>query len=202
MTPIQKMRVIADAQALLGVTQSTSMEQLHVAWRKAMFKAHPDRGGSNDQVHRVNAAYALLRDRTTDNAEAMVQAKSTVRPKRPTTVIRPRPRAVSRTTELCPDARAYCKSVVGEAGGGHIPTRVEREGRAVSYIIEGPLKKGVNHVALPTGYLVDGKDGVPTLVSFRAENDGKGRIVVPDRVRSERFPGASRVELHFTQERA
>ena len=200
MTPIQKMKAIADAQALLGVGQNTSLKDLHAAWRREMFKKHPDRGiGTVDDVHRINAAYALLRDRSTENAQAMA-ATAPVRPTRPTTAVRPRPRVVSRTTELSADARAYCKTMLSQTGGGHVPARIERQGRSISYVVDAALQKGVNHVAVPTGYLVDGKDGLPTLVSFRAENDGRGRIVVPDALRSERFPGAAHVEIRFTRD--
>jgi hypothetical protein len=203
MTPIQKMRAVAEAQALLGVSAHASLAELHSAWRKMMFKMHPDRGlGTTADVHKINAAYALLRDRSTENAEALVQAAAAprVRPTRPVSTMGPRPTTRVRSDDVSASARAYCKSMLGTSADGHVPTRIERQGRAISYVVDGALKPGVNRVAVPTGYLSEGREGTPTMVSFRAETAGKGRIVVPERVRSERFPGASRVEIRFTRE--
>jgi hypothetical protein len=51
----------AAALAVLGLTFPCTMEQIKVAYRKAMLKWHPDVGGTNAQARAVNAAYELVK---------------------------------------------------------------------------------------------------------------------------------------------
>jgi hypothetical protein len=50
------------ARKLLGVRQDASRQQIIEAHRNLIAMVHPDRGGTNDQVHEANAARDLLID--------------------------------------------------------------------------------------------------------------------------------------------
>ena len=50
------------ARKLLGVTAAASREEVLVAHKRLVALVHPDRGGSNAQVHEANAARDLLLD--------------------------------------------------------------------------------------------------------------------------------------------
>lgn len=62
----------AQARALLGVGRSASRDEVIEAHRRLLARVHPDRGGSNDQVHAANSARDLLLEqiarRVTDQA--------------------------------------------------------------------------------------------------------------------------------------
>ena len=53
-------RAVSQARRLLGVTPSAPREDIIVAHRRLVTLVHPDRGGSNAQVHEANAARDLL----------------------------------------------------------------------------------------------------------------------------------------------
>lgn len=53
----------AQARALLGVERTASREAIIDAHRRLIARVHPDRGGTNEQVHAANAARDLLLDR-------------------------------------------------------------------------------------------------------------------------------------------
>jgi len=48
------------ARALLGVDDGARREDIIEAHRRLIVRVHPDRGGSNEQVHEANAARDLL----------------------------------------------------------------------------------------------------------------------------------------------
>ena len=50
------------ARRLLGVESSASRAEIMAAHKRLIAMVHPDRGGSNDQVHEANAARDLLLD--------------------------------------------------------------------------------------------------------------------------------------------
>jgi preprotein translocase subunit Sec63 len=50
------------ARRLLGVEASASRDEVIAAHRRLVAMVHPDRGGSNGQVHEANAARDLLLD--------------------------------------------------------------------------------------------------------------------------------------------
>ena len=50
------------ARKLLGVSAAASREEIQTAHRRLVAMVHPDRGGSNGQVHEANAARDLLLD--------------------------------------------------------------------------------------------------------------------------------------------
>ena len=50
------------ARKLLGVSAAASREEILTAHKRLVTMVHPDRGGSNGQVHEANAARDLLLD--------------------------------------------------------------------------------------------------------------------------------------------
>lgn len=50
-----------DPFSILGVSMDASEEEVKNAYRGAAWKAHPDHGGTDEQMARVNAAYEVIR---------------------------------------------------------------------------------------------------------------------------------------------
>ena len=50
------------ARKLLGVSAAASREEILTAHRRLVTMVHPDRGGTDGQVHEANAARDLLLD--------------------------------------------------------------------------------------------------------------------------------------------
>ena len=50
-----------DPYKILGVEQDATKEDIVKSFRKKAWKAHPDRGGSNEEMVKVNAAYEAIR---------------------------------------------------------------------------------------------------------------------------------------------
>ncbi|MEO6041833.1 MAG: molecular chaperone DnaJ [Croceibacterium sp.] len=55
-------QAVFHARKLLGVTAAASREEILGAHRRLVTLVHPDRGGSNAQMHEANAARDLLLD--------------------------------------------------------------------------------------------------------------------------------------------
>ncbi|MCB2060344.1 MAG: molecular chaperone DnaJ [Novosphingobium sp.] len=56
----ERARARKKAGALLGVSDHAGREEILEAHRRLLVRVHPDRGGSNEQVHEANAARDLL----------------------------------------------------------------------------------------------------------------------------------------------
>lgn len=50
----------SQARNLLGVNRNATREEISEAHRRLLIRVHPDRGGSNEAVHRANSARDLL----------------------------------------------------------------------------------------------------------------------------------------------
>ena len=50
----------AQARSLLGVNRNATRDEIADAHRRLLIRIHPDRGGSNEAVHRANSARDLL----------------------------------------------------------------------------------------------------------------------------------------------
>lgn len=59
-TKPSRARAVSQAHALLSVRRGASRGEILEAHRRLMTTVHPDRGGSSEQVHEVNAARDLL----------------------------------------------------------------------------------------------------------------------------------------------
>lgn len=57
-----RQQAIERARRLLGVEVGAGREDIISAHKRLVALVHPDRGGSNDQVHEANAARDLLLD--------------------------------------------------------------------------------------------------------------------------------------------
>lgn len=57
----------AIARNLLGVNRNATRDEIADAHRRLLIRVHPDRGGSNEAVHRANSARDLLLARTDRN---------------------------------------------------------------------------------------------------------------------------------------
>jgi len=55
-----RQQAVFRARRLLGVEAGAGREDIITAHKKLIAMVHPDRGGSNDQVHEANAARDLL----------------------------------------------------------------------------------------------------------------------------------------------
>ena len=63
---------VAAARRLLGVGAGADAAEIRAAHRRLVASAHPDRGGSDEEARRLNAARDLLLDqRSTENSSAM-----------------------------------------------------------------------------------------------------------------------------------
>ena len=56
----ERARARRRAYALLGLTERAGRDEIIEAHRRLLIRVHPDRGGSNEQVHEANAARDLL----------------------------------------------------------------------------------------------------------------------------------------------
>lgn len=54
----------AQARTLLGVSRFATRDEIVAAHRRALHAAHPDKGGSTDEVHRIDSARDLLLEQT------------------------------------------------------------------------------------------------------------------------------------------
>jgi hypothetical protein len=55
-------QAVSRARKLLGVSAAASRDEILTAHKRLVSVVHPDRGGSNGQVHEANAARDLLLD--------------------------------------------------------------------------------------------------------------------------------------------
>ncbi|WP_170002365.1 molecular chaperone DnaJ [Pseudopontixanthobacter vadosimaris] len=53
-------RKLIDARRVLGVRQGAKADEIALAHRRRLSVIHPDRGGSDEEVHEANAARDLL----------------------------------------------------------------------------------------------------------------------------------------------
>lgn len=63
-------QAVFHARKLLGVSAAASREEILTAHKRLVTMVHPDRGGSNGQVHEANAARDLLLDELPHHLES------------------------------------------------------------------------------------------------------------------------------------
>ncbi len=64
-----RQQAIFRARRLLGVNATAGREEIVAAHKKLIAMVHPDRGGTNEQVHEANAARDLLFDELPGDAD-------------------------------------------------------------------------------------------------------------------------------------
>jgi DnaJ homolog subfamily C member 19 len=62
-------KAVYSARKLLGVEVRASRNEINAAHKRLVAMVHPDRGGSNAQVHEANAARDLLLDQLPEDAQ-------------------------------------------------------------------------------------------------------------------------------------
>jgi len=62
-------QAVSRARKLLALPANATREEINDAHRKLIATVHPDRGGTNEQVHEANAARDLLIDELSNEAE-------------------------------------------------------------------------------------------------------------------------------------
>ena len=60
----EKAQQLAQARVLLGVDRNASREDILAAHRRLIRTAHPDKGGSPEEVFRIDAARDILLEQT------------------------------------------------------------------------------------------------------------------------------------------
>ena len=65
----RRAQAVFRARKLLGVSAAASREDVLAAHKRLVTVVHPDRGGSNGQVHEANAARDLLLDELPHHTE-------------------------------------------------------------------------------------------------------------------------------------
>jgi len=60
-------QAVFNARKLLGVEARANRNEINAAHKRLVAMVHPDRGGSNTQVHEANAARDLLLDQLPDD---------------------------------------------------------------------------------------------------------------------------------------
>lgn len=63
---------ITEARQILSLPESYDEDMLKTAHRKAVKKAHPDLGGTQEDMIRVTEAYNVLKDPATATVEMLV----------------------------------------------------------------------------------------------------------------------------------
>lgn len=58
----KRAQAVIRARKLLGVSAAASRDEILTAHKRLVAMVHPDRGGSNSQVHEANAARDILLD--------------------------------------------------------------------------------------------------------------------------------------------
>jgi hypothetical protein len=211
------------ARELLGVGTYADEGEIRAAWRRAAFKAHPDKNDGRDECFaRARAAYELLSSNASDAQCRAFVAETAVRAAVGGAAAPRKPRVVTRFIPLPAEAVTACRALFGPALQGaepdrkvaancndpssnvietgiadHVPVAVAVHGRSLIYQIATPLVRGVNRVSLPTGLLRDKNLEKAEIVTFRSPSAGSGEIVAPDSIRERLFPGARSVHIRF-----
>jgi hypothetical protein len=214
MTPIERTRAKATALQDLGLSHYAEAEDIREAWRQIVFRTHPDRNAeAHGEFARAKAAYDFLRAEAGGSlgfSEASGQHgghQSAERPRR--AGIRPssRPSITTRTDALAHETMDRCRALLDSSNGDaetqlsvaadHVPHRVLRHGRHLTYIVQTPLARGRNRVALPTALLEDTRKADLAVLTFLSTDSGAGDYQVPEGVRIRHFRGARSVTIRF-----
>jgi len=68
--PTARQQALVRARKLLAVDAKASHEEIMAAHKKLIAMVHPDKGGSNEQVHEANAARDLLLDELPNSSQS------------------------------------------------------------------------------------------------------------------------------------
>lgn len=205
MTPIERTRAKASALQALGLGHYAEADEIREAWRQIVFRTHPDRNADgHDEFAQAKAAYDFLRGETPADPDAPSAARPRGAGVRPVG----RPSITTRTVALKPGDIDRCRALLaagsdddGETtlhvAADHVPERVQRHGRNLTYIVPAAMARGRNRVALPTALLEDARRVAPAILTFLSAESGAGDYHVPEGVRARHFRGARSVTIRF-----
>lgn len=221
MKPVERVRTRAWAYDVLGVPVGADADAIRAAWRRATFEKHPDRnGGDQSRFIQAKSAYDFLcQDDSAAFSQHEVAARAERMPRRMARPERARPKVEARVHPLEPTVVSACAALFEPQGEivpaahmrlqpdaplgrdaevtDHVVRAVQRQGRALTYLVSGPLAHGTNRVALPTALLESTRSLRPEVLAISTTSAGKGTVTVPDAVRSRLFPGARTVRIRF-----
>ncbi len=221
MKPFERVRTRAWAYDVLGVPVGADADEIRAAWRRATFEQHPDRnGGDQSRFIQAKSAYDFLcQDESSAFSQHEIAARAERMPRRMVQPERGRPKVEARVHPLPSSVVSDCAALLDEEseivpaahmrlqpdaplGKGaditdHVSRAVQRQGRALTYLVAGPLAHGTNRVALPTALLESTRSLRPEVIAISTTSAGKGTVTVPDAVRSRLFPGARSVRIRF-----
>ncbi|MGR3291817.1 MAG: DnaJ domain-containing protein [Paracoccaceae bacterium] len=223
-TVIENAKTKAEALQTLGLRRYATDDEIRETWRKIAMNSHPDSPtGSLDEFTVAKAAYDYLYNPDDGVCTGIDQNFD------PAYLMTQRPRVNARVSALSSDAEMACKAMLQEqstvsttetpvavdsaseirtgsdtdkalASCDHVPSLVRRRGRNLSYLVETPLEKGSNRVAMPTGELVSLCEILPKMMEFTSSKSGSGTFEVPSEKLSDMFPGAQSVRIHFARD--
>lgn len=197
MSPIERVSMRAQAYTILGVPPEANREEIRQAYRQLAFRKHPDQHPEfAEEFSRITEAYRTI----CENAEELglsdmpEAANAPVRPSRMS-----RPSVTAEETEFDAATRDECAALLDgiDDGATHVATRLYRRGRNLTYFVDGPLAKGLNHVAVPTGMLADARRVLPRVIAFDASEVSANLFELPARLCAEHFPGARSLQIRF-----
>lgn len=207
MSSISSTSNLRDALSVLGLGRDASWSEIEAAWKQRIFAAHPDRNaGRCDEFVRINEAYSTLkatsksmfsRSESSRRPWPVREPEPKVHPSRP---IPSRRRISERNDALSEAEQRMCAERLDEVdapGAKHVPHMIRRRGRQMTYLIRSPLEAGVNHVAMPSGQLVDSRKVKAVYLPYESASAGGHVLEVTEPTLGELFPGASAVTLEF-----
>ena len=157
----EKAQARAHALKVLGLSGHPDADEIRATYKKLVFEHHPDRTeGSEDLFHRVQAAYAILRDDTGySSADLKRQApgdmgdtsfRTTADPRSTVTPRRVRSAMTSRITELAQADAHECRKLLDQIDDLAAPDPDETSLRAsimdVIKAAEAPFVPHTNHL--------------------------------------------------------
>ena len=209
----QEIRERTNARLVLGVDKSASQAEIRAAWRVLAVQNHPDQpNGSVEGFRQINDAYNVLKEtsgpgrHSTDWEPKSECTKGSVSVERPT--------VSAKTVEISPLLSEICRASLAPEPlvlkketsnknsapakvARHVPSAVRTKGRSILYVVETPLLKGENQVALPTDHFAGKRNPVTEIVELNSPRDGKACVELQIDTLSPLFSGAERVRVQF-----
>ena len=201
-------RTISTDSALnvFGLASLPSENELRKLRRKLIFDNHPDKcTDAAVDLGQIDKAYKILLCMCQSNIKVDI---SGTKPNRP--------QSRARIEDVAHEVGQRCwdllQSIHAQRSEGkrcwrsfddaleikdHVPSQVKRCGRDISYLISTPLKEGKNHIAVPTGELVDKRKQKLEVIKIKSKKQGVGTYEVPQAKLARLFPGARSVQLQF-----
>lgn len=194
MFPIERITIRAQAFTILGVSPEATRDEIQHAYRKLTAVMTP---GRTDELERITEAYRYVCDNADELGIPRTPLPANV-PEAPRQVSRPSVRAEETVFDSA--TLDECRALLDADGGPgqmHVAARLYRRGRSLTYIVEAPMARGRNEVALPTGMLTDSRRVLPRIVAFDSRETAGNRYDMPAEMCAAHFPGARAFSISF-----